>query len=82
MSAPIAQGYKLTNSSMATVVIKAQKRIMPIVSILVRPYSTRLVCSSDGQRGCAIPTTGYLYTLALPAIREVVNITKDETRSI
>lgn len=31
------EGEKLTKSWMATVVIKAQKRMTPIVSILVRP---------------------------------------------
>jgi len=45
------------------VVIKAQNRMIPSVSILVRP-------------------TGYLYTLARAAIRDVINITKDDTRSI
>lgn len=48
---------------MATVVIKQQNMMIPIVSIRVRP-------------------TGYLYTLGLAAMRDVMSMTIDDTRSM
>jgi hypothetical protein len=48
---------------MATVVIKQQNMMIPIVSMRVRP-------------------TGYLYTLGRAAMRDVMSITTEETKSM
>ena len=53
----------LTISWIATVVIKQQNMMMPIVSMRVLP-------------------TGYLYTLGRAAMRDVMSMTTEETRSM
>lgn len=59
----ISSGDRLTKSWTATVVIKAQNKMMPSVSILFRP-------------------TGNLYTLGRAAMREVMSMMNDDTRSM
>lgn len=62
-------------------VIKAQNRMIPIVSILVRPYVALAYRLARMGRGLLL-TTGYLYTLGRAASLDVMSITKDDTRSI
>lgn len=59
----VSCGDGLTKSWTATVVIKAQNKMMPSVSILFRP-------------------TGNLYTLGRAAMREVMSMMNDDTRSM
>ncbi len=75
-------GAQRTRSSMATVVIKAQKRMIPMVSILVRPYGSIRFHPDRGGNEAVVTHDGVLVYTRTSSQLEVISITVDETRSI